>query len=75
MTTDKERNDFTPSPDSGETAAPKIEEDNTPAEPYSIYSRREKWFIVALIGLGGLFRLDFPLSCGIHRFNLSMLAH
>ncbi|KAJ7633416.1 MFS general substrate transporter [Mycena polygramma] len=63
MTTDKERNGFTPSPDSGETAAPKIEEDNAPAEPYSIYSRREKWFIVALIGLGGLFS---PLTSNIY---------
>lgn len=27
-----------------------------PPKPYSIYTRKEKWFIVSLIALAGLFR-------------------
>jgi guanyl-specific ribonuclease Sa len=42
-----------------EVKAPESEETthvNVAAEPHSIYTPREKWFIVALIAFGGLFR-------------------
>ncbi|KAJ7466887.1 MFS general substrate transporter [Mycena latifolia] len=42
-------------------ASPMI--DNEEAEPYSIYTPREKWFIVALIAFGGFFS---PLSSNIY---------
>jgi hypothetical protein len=46
------RDEFTPS---HESKIPEQEEAH-PAEPHSIYTPAEKWFIVALIGFGGLFR-------------------
>lgn len=29
---------------------------SVPVEPYSIYSRNEKWFIVAVVALAGFYR-------------------
>ncbi|KAJ7140907.1 MFS general substrate transporter [Mycena epipterygia] len=54
MPVDEERNDFTPKQEPAKDSKP---------EPYSIYTPREKWFIVALIGFGGLFS---PLSSNIY---------
>ncbi|KAJ7765089.1 MFS general substrate transporter [Mycena maculata] len=51
---DEERNDLT---------HPEKDEANSNVEPYSVYTSREKWFIVALIGFGGLFS---PLSSNIY---------
>jgi hypothetical protein len=45
------RDEFTPS---HESKIPEQEEAHP--EPHSIYTPAEKWFIVALIGFGGLFR-------------------
>ncbi|KAJ6594680.1 MFS general substrate transporter [Mycena capillaripes] len=58
MSIDNEPNDFT----SNHVSDVK-EERHVAVEPYSIYTRREKWFIVALIGLGGLFS---PLTSNIY---------
>ncbi|KAJ7502589.1 major facilitator superfamily domain-containing protein [Mycena galericulata] len=52
---DEERNDFTTNPNA------KKRDEQT--EPYSIYTQREKWFIVTLIAFGGFFS---PLSSNIY---------
>lgn len=31
-------------------------EGNAPTEPYSIFSRTEKWFIVAMVAVAGFYR-------------------
>lgn len=31
--------------------------------PYSIYTRKEKWLIVAMVALGGFYRFDFLFLC------------
>ncbi|KAF7357983.1 MFS domain-containing protein [Mycena venus] len=67
MPTDNEhfQNEFTPNHDSKPEANPSDESNaaTAPEEPYSIYTPVEKWFIVALIGFGGLFS---PLSSNIY---------
>lgn len=35
-------------------------ETGTVEMPYSIYSGKEKWLIVGIVGLAGLFRYVFP---------------
>ncbi|KAJ7502612.1 MFS general substrate transporter [Mycena galericulata] len=54
------------SPDQGRDSAPEVAE-----ELYSIFTSREKWFIVSLIAFGGLFS---PLSANIYFPAIPTLA-
>jgi len=36
-------------------------------KPYSIYTRSEKWFIVIIISVAGLFRWSTPMTSGLER--------
>src|SRR5687767_10334737 len=44
---------------------------NQPAEPYSIYSRKEKWILVTIVGVAGLFS---PLPANIYFPAIPALA-
>ncbi|KAK7001453.1 MFS domain-containing protein [Favolaschia claudopus] len=60
-----------PRPREGVKTDSNAEQNDTTSEPHSIYTRVEKWFIVSLIALGGLFS---PLSSNIYLPVIPTLA-
>lgn len=48
---------------------------NAPEKPFSIYTKREKWFMVAMVALAGLFRYVFSFNLIVtspHGYDLAL---